>query len=112
MRTTLRMFLAALLAVALVVSGQAFAPNAPQAQAQTEVIPTSPPKHEFNKIKVQPNPGDAKFEFTIDSDATIDSLQFNVGGSEWLKGYELSINGRTIPSQFAPNIGSVSYTHL
>ncbi|MBC6829186.1 fimbrial assembly protein [Corynebacterium sp. LK32] len=106
MRTTLRMFLAALLAVALVVSGQAFAPNAPQAQAQTEVIPTSPPKHEFNKIKVQPNPGDAKFEFTIDSDATIDSLQFNVGGSEWLKGYELSINGRTIPSQFAPNIGS------
>ncbi|WP_232250827.1 SpaA isopeptide-forming pilin-related protein [Corynebacterium amycolatum] len=36
MRTTLRMFLAALLAVALVVSGQAFAPNAPQAQAQTE----------------------------------------------------------------------------
>lgn len=106
MRTTLRMFLAALLAVALVVSGQAFAPNAPQAQAQTEIIPTSPPKHEFKNIKVRPNPGDAKFEFTIDSDATIDSLQFNVGGSEWLKGYELSINGRTIPSQFAPNIGS------
>ena len=36
MRTALRMFLAALLAVALVVSGQAFAPNVPQAQAQTE----------------------------------------------------------------------------
>ena len=36
MRTTLRMFLAALLAVALVVSGQAFAPTVPQAQAQTE----------------------------------------------------------------------------
>lgn len=34
LRTVLRMFLAALLAVALVVSGQAFAPNAPQAQAQ------------------------------------------------------------------------------
>lgn len=36
MRTTLRMFLAALLAVALVVSGQTFAPTVPQAQAQTE----------------------------------------------------------------------------
>lgn len=34
LRTALRMFLAALLAVALVVSGQAFAPNVPQAQAQ------------------------------------------------------------------------------
>ena len=71
MRTTLRMFLAALLAVALVVSGQAFAPTVPQAQAQTEVIPTSPPKYEFKKIKTDPS-----FEFTIDSDATIDSLQF------------------------------------
>ncbi|WP_152682206.1 SpaA isopeptide-forming pilin-related protein [Corynebacterium sp. 239_CJEI] len=100
MRTTLRMFLAALLAVALVVSGQAFAPNAPQAQAQTEVIPTTPPKYEFKKIKAKPNPGDAKFEFTVNSDATIDSLQFNVGGSEWLQTYELSINGRMIPAQF------------
>jgi len=94
------MFLAALLAVALVVSGQAFAPNAPQAQAQTEVIPTTPPKYEFKKIKAKPNPGDAKFEFTVNSDATIDSLQFNVGGSEWLQTYELSINGRMIPAQF------------
>ncbi|MEM0811957.1 SpaA isopeptide-forming pilin-related protein [Corynebacterium amycolatum] len=100
MRTALRMFLAALLAVALVVSGQVFAPNAPQAQAQTEVIPTTPPKYEFKKIKAKPNPGDAKFEFTVNSDATIDSLQFNVGGSEWLQTYELSINGRMIPAQF------------
>ncbi|MCT1548108.1 SpaA isopeptide-forming pilin-related protein [Corynebacterium amycolatum] len=100
LRTVLRMFLAALLAVALVVSGQAFAPNAPQAQAQTEVIPTTPPKYEFKKIKAKPNPGDAKFEFTVNSDATIDSLQFNVGGSEWLQTYELSINGRMIPAQF------------
>lgn len=95
MRTALRMFLVALLAVALVVGGQAFAPNAPQAQAQTEVIPTSPPNYEFKNVKTDPS-----FEFTIDSDATIDSLQFNVGGSDWLQGYSLRINGKTITPQF------------
>ena len=100
MRTTLRMFLAALLAVALVVSGQAFAPTVPQAQAQTEVIPTSPPKYEFKKIKTRPYPGNPEFEFTIDSDATIDSLQFSVGGSDWLQGYSLAINGKTVTPQF------------
>ncbi len=71
MRTTLRMFLAALLAVALVVSGQAFAPTVPQAQAQTEVIPTSPPKYEFKNVNSRPTPD---YECTIDSEATIDSL--------------------------------------
>ncbi|MEB2597357.1 SpaA isopeptide-forming pilin-related protein [Corynebacterium amycolatum] len=95
LRTVLRMFLAALLAVALVVSGQAFAPNAPQAQAQTEVIPTTPPKYEFKKIKTDP-----AFEFTVDRDATIDSLQFNVGGADFIQTYTLTIKGRTIAPQF------------
>jgi len=94
------MFLAALLAVALVVSGQAFAPNAPQAQAQTEVIPTSPPKYEFKNIDARPTP---EYEFTIDRDATIDSLQFNVGGKGWIQGYSLKINGRAIDPQITRN---------
>ena len=100
LRTVLRMFLAALLAVALVVSGQAFAPNAPQAQAQTEVIPTSPPKYEFKNIDARPTP---EYEFTIDRDATIDSLQFNVGGKGWIQGYSLKINGRAIDPQITRN---------
>lgn len=73
-RTASRMLLAALLAIAFVASGQAFAPTVPQVQTQTEVTPISPPKYKFKKIKTEPNPGDAKSEFTIDSDVTIDSL--------------------------------------
>ena len=63
---------------------------APVAQAQTTAIPVSPQKRDFKDLDTRKyNP---PFEFTVEEDATITSLDFQIGGSGWLK--------------------AVSYTHL
>lgn len=70
---------------------------APTAQAQTTVIPVNPAKRDFSNLNARPNP---TFEFTVGADATVTSLDFSVSGNNWVQGYELTINGRSIAPQF------------
>ena len=70
---------------------------APTAQAQTTVIPVNPAKRDFSNLNARPNP---TFEFTVGADATVTSLDFSVSGTNWVQGYELTINGRSIAPQF------------
>ena len=67
---------------------------APVAQAQTTEIPVSPQKRDFKDLDTRKyNP---PFEFTVEEDATITSLDFQIGGSGWLKAYELKVGNTTL----------------
>ena len=67
---------------------------APVAQAQTTAIPVSPQKRDFKDLDTRKyNP---PFEFTVEEDATITSLDFQIGGSGWLKAYELKVGNTTL----------------
>ncbi|MDK7134913.1 SpaA isopeptide-forming pilin-related protein [Corynebacterium sp. UMB4614] len=77
---------------------------APTAQAQATAIPVSPQKRDFKDLdtrKYYP-----PFEFTVEEDATITSLDFQIGGSGWLQGYELKIGNNTLPPKISPSSGT------
>lgn len=78
---------------------------APTAQAQTTVIPVNPAKRDFSNLNANPDP---TFEFTVGADATVTSLDFSVSGKNWVQGYELTINGRSIAPQFTRSDGARS----
>lgn len=74
---------------------------APVAQAQTTAIPVSPQKRDFKDLDTRKyNP---PFEFTVEEDATITSLDFQIGGSGWLKAYELKVENTTLSPKISPS---------
>ena len=74
---------------------------APVAQAQTTAIPVSPQKRDFKDLDTRKyNP---PFEFTVEEDATITSLDFQIGGSGWLKAYELKVGNTTLSPKISPS---------
>lgn len=74
---------------------------APVAQAQTTAIPVSPQKRDFKDLDTRKyNP---PFEFTVEEDATITSLDFQIGGSGWLKAYELKVGNTTLSPRISPS---------
>lgn len=74
---------------------------APVAQAQTTAIPVSPQKRDFKDLDTRKyNP---PFEFTVEEDATITSLEFQIGGSGWLKAYELKVGNTTLSPKISPS---------
>lgn len=75
----------------------------PTAQAQETTIPVSPAKRDFSNLNARPDP---TFEFTVGADATVTSLEFSLSGKDWVQGYELTINGRSIAPQFTPSDGT------
>lgn len=75
----------------------------PTAQAQETTIPVSPAKRDFSNLNARPDP---TFEFTVGADATVTSLEFSLSGENWVQGYELTINGRSIAPQFTPSDGT------
>lgn len=88
---------------ALIANGLAVIPGPTPAQAQTQNIPVSPDKRDFTKLNAKPDP---TFEFTVGADATITSLDFSVSGNNWVQGYTLTINGKSLAPQFTPSDGT------
>ncbi|PMD00947.1 hypothetical protein CJ199_14920, partial [Brevibacterium paucivorans] len=68
-------------------------PGPTPAQAQTQNIRVSPDKRDFTNLNANPDP---TFEFTVGEDATITSLDFSVSGNDWVQGYTLTINGKSL----------------
>ena len=103
--------------VALIANGLAAIPGAMPAQAQTaqaqatqaqtQTIPVSPAKQDFTNTATENT-----YTFTVDADATMNSLDFNVTGNYFLAEYVLLVNGKSLKKEtFAAN-QTVSYTHL
>ncbi|HAT1180991.1 VWA domain-containing protein [Corynebacterium striatum] len=66
-----------------------------QAQtAQATVIPVSPTKRDFKNTTTVNS-----YTFTVDADATMDSLDFTVTGAYFLVGYVLKVNGSSVKSE-------------
>ncbi|WP_256173232.1 SpaA isopeptide-forming pilin-related protein [Brevibacterium sp. HMSC08F02] len=83
---------------ALIANGLAVIPGPTPAQAQTQNIPVSPDKREFNKLNTRQY--FPPFEFTVEDDAKLTDLDLSFGGSNWVRGYELIVNG----NRLAPKI--------
>lgn len=81
---------------ALIANGLAVIPGPAPAQAQTQNIPVSPAKRDFTNLNANPDP---TFEFTVGADATVTSLDFSVSGKNWVQGYTLTVNGRSLSPQ-------------
>lgn len=88
---------------ALIANGLAVIPGPTPAQAQTQTIPVSPDKRDFTNLNANPDP---TFEFTVGEDATITSLDFSVSGNDWVQGYTLTINGKSLAPQFTRSDGT------
>lgn len=68
--------------------------QAQTAQAQTAVIPVSPTKQDFKNTTTVNS-----YTFTVDADATMNSLDFAVTGTYFLVGYVLKVNGSSVKSE-------------
>jgi len=79
---------------ALIASGLAVIPGPTPAQAQTQNIPVSPAKQDFSNTTTQNT-----YTFTVDADATMNSLDFNVTGNNFLLEYNLMVNGRSLKKE-------------
>lgn len=90
--------------VALIANGLAAIPGATPAQAQTaqaqatqaqtQTIPVSPAKQDFTNTATQNT-----YTFTVDADATMNSLDFNVTGNYFLVEYVLLVNGKSLKKE-------------
>lgn len=68
---------------------------APTAQAQqATTIPVSPAKRDFNNTTTVNS-----YTFTVDADATMNSLNFTVTGNYFPTGYVLKVNGASVKSE-------------
>ena len=93
LRSSLGVFFAAFLAVALVIGGQSLVLNTPVANAATNEISVSPKEHTYNRVSARPMD---TLEFTIEEDATINELDFKLEGTGWLQEYNLWVNGKEL----------------
>ncbi|MEY8210567.1 SpaA isopeptide-forming pilin-related protein [Corynebacterium sp. MNWGS58] len=112
-KNALRVFSTMVLALVLILGTQVVAFNSPSANAQAQVLPSSPAEQTFRNARY------AESRFTVDTAATITELSFTViaqnNKKEWIGSYELDINGTTITPQFTQSSGSrqtpMSITH-
>ncbi len=79
---------------ALIANGLAVIPGPTPAQAQTQNIPVSPAKRDFTNTSTQNT-----YTFTVDADATMNSLDFNVTGNYFLLEYDLMVNGKSLKKE-------------
>ncbi|OFT92476.1 fimbrial assembly protein [Brevibacterium sp. HMSC24B04] len=79
---------------ALIANGLAVIPGPTPAQAQTQNIPVSPAKRDFSNTSTQNT-----YTFTVDADATMNSLDFNVTGNYFLLEYNLMVNGKSLKKE-------------
>ena len=79
---------------ALIANGLAVIPGPAPAQAQTQNIRVSPDKRDFTNTDTQNT-----YSFTVDADATMNSLDFNVTGNYFLLEYNLMVNGRSLKKE-------------
>lgn len=79
---------------ALIANALAVIPGATPAQAQTQAIPVSPAKQDFSNTATQNT-----YKFTVDADATMNSLDFNVTGNYYLLEYDLMVNGKSLKNE-------------
>lgn len=70
------------------------APTAQAQTTQTTVIPVSPTKRDFKNTTTVNS-----YTFTVDADATMDSLDFTVTGTYFLISYDLKVNGSSVESK-------------
>lgn len=94
--TVMRVLAVFAVLAALIANGLAVIPGPTPAQAQTQNIPVSPAKRDFTNLNANPDP---TFEFTVGADATVTSLDFSVSGKNWVQGYTLTVNGRSLSPQ-------------
>lgn len=91
---------------ALIANGLAVIPGPTPAQAQTQNIPVSPAKRDFANSANQNT-----YTFTVDADATLNSLDFNVTGTYQLRKYDLMVNGRSLKKEaFSPPFQKLPYS--
>ena len=102
MKTKFMSAAVALAAALTLVLGVAF-PGAlptlqlPTAQAQTTTIPVTPEKRDFKDLNTRQY--FPPFEFTVEADGTVTDLDLSFSGSNWIRGYELKVNGQVLPSK-------------
>lgn len=91
---------------ALFANALAVIPGPTPAQAQTQNIPVSPTKRDFANSANQNT-----YTFTVDADATLNSLDFNVTGTYQLRKYDLMVNGRSLKKEaFSPPFQKLPYS--
>lgn len=88
--------LIAALALVFGVAAPGALPSLPvaTAQAQETPIPVSPAKQDFKNTTTVNS-----YTFTVDTDATMNSLDFTVTGKYFLIGYVLKVNGSSVESE-------------
>lgn len=88
--------LIAALALVFGVAAPGALPSLPvaTAQAQETPIPVSPAKQDFKNTTTVNS-----YTFTVDADATMNSLDFTVTGKYFLIGYVLKVNGSSVESE-------------
>ena len=90
---------------ALIASGLAVIPGPTPAQAQTQNIPVSPAKQDFSNTTTQNT-----YTFTVDADATMNSLDFSVEGNYFLLEYDLMVNGRSLKKETFSSAQKLPYS--
>ena len=90
---------------ALIASGLAVIPGPTPAQAQTQNIPVSPAKQDFSNTATQNT-----HTFTVDADATMNSLDFSVEGNYFLLEYDLMVNGRSLKKETLSSSQKLPYS--
>ncbi|PMD05824.1 fimbrial assembly protein [Brevibacterium paucivorans] len=90
---------------ALIASGLAVIPGPTPAQAQTQAIPVSPAKQDFSNTTTQNT-----YTFTVDADATMNSLDFSVEGNYFLLEYDLMVNGRSLKKETLSSSQKLPYS--
>lgn len=114
--TKFHVFSILLLTLALVFASQAPTLNTPTASAQTETITTTPGVQPFQNAR---NARDTAVRFTVDRDASVNSLSFTVNSQnkrgDWVQEYEVIVNGNKLPQQFgrsdSPRKTPLTITH-
>ena len=92
--TVMRVLAVFAVLAALIANGLAVIPGPAPAQAQTQNIPVSPAKQDFTNTDTQNT-----YSFTVDADATMNSLDFNVTGNYFLLEYNLMVNGKSLKKE-------------
>ncbi|WP_293879366.1 SpaA isopeptide-forming pilin-related protein [uncultured Brevibacterium sp.] len=90
---------------ALVANALAAIPGPAPAQAQTQTIPVSPAKQDFSNTTTQNT-----YTFTVDADATMNSLDFSVEGNYFLLEYDLMVNGRSLKKETLSSSQKLPYS--
>lgn len=93
-RPVFRVLCSVAVLLAFIANGLVMLPGMSPAQAQTQPIAVSPAKRDFTDLRTRDY--FPPFEFTVEADGTLNSLDLSFGGSNWVRDYELIVNGRKL----------------